>query len=180
MKHPFRIFAVLALSIAAAPAPAQDLQEGYTCCNFHHDKDWISDANWRSLPMIPAGAKIKVLDLGWNNRASVEIDGKPMRIGHDYGRREETLQQFMQKLVVKNDPRKKIARYPEKVRNAIRDGRVIPGMTREQVIISVGYPPTHRTPRLDAGVWNHWISRAGRYEVHFNGKGTVEKIVGDK
>ena len=178
MKKTLR-FAVAALALAAQGALAQDLPQGYTCCNFHYDRDWISDANWRYLPMIPAGAKIKVLDYGMN-RASVEIDGKPMRIGQDYGRRQETLQQFIQKLVVKNDPKARIARYPERIRAAVKEGKVIPGMTREQVIIAVGYPPTHRTPSLDSPVWNLWASRTGRYEVHFNGKGTVEKLVGNQ
>ncbi|HUQ29006.1 MAG TPA: hypothetical protein VM051_10450 [Usitatibacter sp.] len=177
MKKTLRIACLAAMGLASHAALGQDLPSGYTCCNFHYEKDWISDANWRYLPMIPAGAKIKVLDYG-SNRASVEIDGKPMRIGHDYGRREQKLQEYIEKLVVKNDPRARIAKYPEKVREAIRQGKVITGMTREQVIISAGYPPTHRTPRLDASVWNMWASRTGRYEVHFNGKGTVEKLVG--
>jgi hypothetical protein len=169
--------AALLAVLAAGAAAAQNRPEGYTCCNLHYDKDWISDANRRQLPMIPAGAKIKVLDYG-SNRANVEIDGKPMRIGHDYGRGEESLEKFIAKLVVKTDPQVKVKRYPEKVRAAIKEGRVIPGMTRDQVILAVGYPPTHKTPSLDASVWNLWASRAGRYEVHWNSKGTVENIVG--
>ena len=168
-----------AAACTSVAALAQEPLSGYTCCNFHYEKDWISDANWRQLPMIPAGASIKVLNYG-SNRASVEIDGKPMRIGHDYGRREESIQQYVQKLVVKNDPKAKIAKYPERVRNAIKSGNVIPGMTREQVIIAVGYPPTHRTPSLEASVWNMWSTRAGRYEIHWNNRGTVEKLVGQQ
>ena len=179
MKKTVRIAHLLAFALAAPAAFAQQLPEGYTCCNFHYDKDWISDANWRTLPMIPAGAKIKVLEYGWN-RASVEIDGKPMRIGHDYGRKEQPLEAYIARLVVKDDPQARIAKYPPKVKQAIKDGVVIPGMTREQVIIAVGYPPTHRTASLDSNVWNLWASRAGRYEVHFNSKGTVEKLVGEK
>ena len=40
--------------LAAAPAFAEDLPEGYTCCNLHDDGDWISDANWGTMPVIPA------------------------------------------------------------------------------------------------------------------------------
>lgn len=173
-----RLAAALAILGLGLAAHGQELLEGYTCCNLHYDKDWISDANWRQLPSIPAGSKIKITSYGWNNRAYAQIDGREMRIGHDYGRNEEKLEQYVAKLVVKKDPRAAIARYPEKIRTAIKNGTVIPGMTREQVIISVGYPPTHRTPSLDAPVWNLWASRAGRYEVHFNNKGVVEKIVG--
>ena len=177
MKNATLLAAALWLALAATAAAAQDKPEGYTCCNLHYEKDWISDANWRNLPMIPAGAKIKVLDYGLN-RVHVEIDGKPMRIGQDYGRREESLEKFAAKLVVRNNPRGRIDRYPEKVRAAIKEGRVIPGMTREQVIVSVGYPPTHKTPVLNGTVWNHWGARTSRYEVHWARNGTVEKVVG--
>ena len=179
MKKTLRLAAAAALSLAAQAVFAQPLPEGYTCCNFHYDRDWISDANWTHAAMIAAGAKIKVVSYG-SNVANVEIDGKPMRIGHDYGRREESLQQFIQKLVVKNDPKARIAKYPDRIRAAIKEGKVVPGMTREQVIIAVGYPPTHRTPSLESSVWNLWGSRTGRYEVHFNGKGAVEKLVGNQ
>jgi hypothetical protein len=173
--------AAACLALCAAPlACAQALIQGYTCCNLHYDKDWISDANWLHAPMIPAGARIKVLSYDASNHATVEIDGKPMRIGQDYGRKEESLEKFISKLVVKTNPRSKIDRYPENVRSAIKNGKVIPGMTREQVIISVGYPPTHRTPTLDSPVWHHWQSRAGRFEVRWDDKGRVREIIGQK
>jgi hypothetical protein len=177
MKTGCRIVSGLIAACAIAfPAAAQEKPEGYTCCNFHYDKDWISDANWGNLPMIPAGARVKVLDYGWN-RASVEIDGKPMRFGHDYGRSEESLEKFVAKLVVKSNPRAKIDKAPARVKAAINDGKVLSGMTKDQVIMAVGYPPTHRTRNTEASVWHYWASRAGRYEVHFKGN-TVEKVVG--
>jgi len=172
-----RIALTLLTAGLAFAAGAQELLQGYTCCNLHYEKDWISDANWGTFATIPAGAKIKVLSYG-SNRAAVEIDGKPMRIGHDYGRNEESLEKYISKIVVKANPKAKLDRYPDKVRGAIREGKVLPGMTREQVVMSVGYPPTHKTPSLQSSVWNHWASRAGRYEVHWNSKGTVAKVVG--
>jgi hypothetical protein len=177
MKNLTAAMSPLVLAFAASGAFAQELHHGYTCCNLHYDKDWISDANWGNLPMIPAGAPIKVISYG-SNRAAVEIDGKPMRLGHDYGRSEEPLDKWVGKIVSKSNPRAKIDRYPDKVRAAIRNGRVVPGMTREQAIIAIGYPPTHKTRSTDERVWNVWGSRAGRYEVHWTPKGTVERIVG--
>lgn len=172
-----RIATALAVLAFAAPVLAQELPQGYTCCNLHYDGDWISDANWGASPMIPAGAPIKVLSWG-SNRAAVEIEGKALRIGHDYGRKDESLETYVGRLVVKNNPRAKIDRYPEKVRAAIKAGKPATGMTREQVIMAVGYPATHQTRSLDANVWHHWTSRTKRYEIHWNDKGTVQKIVG--
>jgi len=163
----------------ATAAAAQDLPAGFTCCNLHHDKNRISDANWTHAPMIPAGATIRVLAYG-NYEANVEIDGQPFVIAHEYGRKQENVQQFMSRIVVNASPRGKIASWPEPMRSAVAKGTVVSGMTREQVIVSVGYPPMHRTPTLDAPVWNHWQSRAGRFEVYWGADGKVERTNGVK
>jgi hypothetical protein len=179
MRRIAAVTSPLLFAFAACGAFAQELFQGYTCCNLHYDRDWISDANWGNLPRIPAGTPIKVTSYG-SNRAFVDIDGKPMRLGHDYGRNEESLEKWVSKIIVKTSPKPKIERAPEKIRAAIREGKVVPGMTREQVIISVGYPPTHRTRTTDESVWHVWGSRAGRYEIHWTPKGTVDRIVGQQ
>jgi hypothetical protein len=158
---------------------AQELLAGYTCCNLHYDRDRISDVNWTHAPMIPAGAPIRVLGY-LPNEAQVEIDGRPFVIAHEYGRKQESVEQFMRKIVVPASPRPKIEGWPEPVRKAVQNGTVINGMTREQVIVSVGYPPTHRTPSLDANLWQHWQSRAGRFEVYWGADGKVERTNGVK
>jgi len=170
-------YAICAAFSLAASSGCATVPDGYTCCNLHYDADRISDANWRNLPMIPAGATIRIVSYGFNT-AMVEIDGKPLRIAHEYGRDQETLETYVGKLVLPFDPRTRVASWPPEVREAIFRGVVIPGMTREQVLVAVGYPPTHRTFTLDSNVWHLWASRVGRYEVHFNSQGTVEKIVG--
>jgi hypothetical protein len=175
-----RMIAIAALAAGLSGAAyGQALVEGYTCCNLHYEADWISDGNWSGSPIIPAGARIRVVSFGWwNNRAFVEIDGTPFRLGHDYGRAEEPLDKFVSKWIVAENPRNKIALYPEHVKTAIFNGKVIEGMTREQVLIAVGYPPTHQTRTLDSPLWNHWLNRMSRYEVHWSQEGTVQKVVG--
>jgi hypothetical protein len=171
-------YAICAAFSLAASSGCATLPDGYTCCNLHYDADRISDANWRNLPMIPAGATIRIVNYGFNT-AVVEIDGKPIKIAHDYGRDQESLETYVRKLVAQEDPRARVASYSPEVREAIFRGVVIRGMTREQVLVAVGYPPTHRTFTLESNVWHPWASRHGRYEIHFDSQGTVERIVGD-
>lgn len=137
---------------------------GYTCCNFHHNKERINDGNYAQLPMIPAGSPIKVIDYG-RYRANVEIDGKRFRLDLDYGRAAESVEQWVAKLIVDSDPKTKLAGYPGAVRKAIQDGQVMVGMTREQVIMAVGYPMTSENPRLEAPLWRYWWSSFGEYQV---------------
>lgn len=176
MKNTLRAAAASAC-LAALGAAAQDgpVLSGYTCCNLHYSGDWISDGNWGSFPMIPAGTPIKVMSYG-SNRAHVEIDGKSFRIGHDYGRNQESLEQYVAKLVVKDNPRQKVEGYPDGIREAIRLGKLAHGMTREQAIIAAGYPATHRTPVLDAPEWTYWNERLRSYRVTWGADGRIAEI----
>lgn len=160
------------------PANEAPLREGYTCCNLHYEGDWISDSNFGALPFIPAGSRIKLKSYG-RHRLHVDIDDKPMRIGLDYGRAQETLEQFAEKLIVTEDPKAKIARYPADVREAIRFGQVVMGMTQEQTIIAVGYPQRDETVSLEAPVWNYWTSSFAPYRVVWGKSGRIKEIATD-
>lgn len=190
MPHGHRLFPLAALTGVAVlftackqtdvkPDEAQPaLANGYTCCNFHHDKDWINDGNYAQLPMIPAGSPIKVTSYG-RYRAHVDIDGKPFRLGLDYGRDRETTEQWVGKLIVQDDPKARLATYPAAVRTAIQKGQVMVGMTKEQVIMSLGYPLTNENPRLDAPFWRYWWSSFGEYQVHWSHE-RVSKVTGNE
>jgi hypothetical protein len=158
-------------------APSYSILAGYTCCNLHYENDWISDVNWSSMPMIPAGASIKVLEYG-RYRIMTEIDGRKMRLGLDYGR-SQPLEEWARKLVVKEDPRPEIARWPAPVREAVRAGKVAIGMSKEEVIVSLGYPPAHETPSLDRPQWKYWHTSFGSYLVVWDGAGRVKDVITD-
>lgn len=49
----------------------------------------------------------------------------------------------------------------------IQNGQVYQGMTKQGVIMAVGYPPSHATPTLDADVWKYWATQRNRFEVYF-------------
>jgi len=49
----------------------------------------------------------------------------------------------------------------------VRDGHVYQGMTKQGVLIAIGYPPQHRTPSLDGDVWRYWRARNGTFEVYY-------------
>lgn len=167
-----------------APAPvgadgvASFPRQGFACCVLHFDKDWINDGNYAELPMIAAGTPIEVLNYG-RNRAAVKIAGKPMRLGHDYGRDQETLNVWVNKVVVNQDPNPRISSYPPVVQDAIREGKVVIGMTREQAIVAIGYPLTSENVSLDDPQWRMWISSHGEYQLNFGRDGRLASVTGD-
>ncbi|MBX9630828.1 MAG: hypothetical protein K2X67_09930 [Burkholderiales bacterium] len=155
-----------------------ELFQGYTCCNLHHEDDWISDANYATLPMVPLGTPTKVMGYG-RYRVHTEMGGKKMRLGLDYGRKQQTLQEWAAKMIVPEDPKVKLATFPPQVQDAIKQGRVAVGMTKEQVIMSVGYPLANENPSLDAPMWRMWVSSFGEYQLVWDRDGKVKEIVSD-
>lgn len=171
------VVALLLQACATPPSPVAADTAGtlYTCCNLRYEGDWISDANWASLPFIPAGSAVVVKDFG-RYRANAIIDGRPMRIGLDYGREQETREQFVRKLMVEHDPKLRIATFDKEVQAAIQAGKVRPGMTKEQVIISLGYPRTDTTRSTERSEWTYWTIDEQDYVVIWGPDQRVKEI----
>ena len=168
----------LAFGLAAACAPALAQESGFTCCTFHHDGNWISDANWFIHPKIPAGAPARVVAYGdWH--IDVDIGGRRMSLGLDYGRK-QSLRSWAQLMIVAEDPKERFDAWPASVQEAVKAGRVALGMTKEQVIAALGYPPAHATPSLDAVQWKYWYSTHGTYLVSWDESGQVSEVRGSE
>lgn len=157
---------------------AQALPEGYLCCNMRTDGKWISDINYaeNGKRIVAVGTPAKVTGFG-RYRVHVDLAGGSQSIGNDYSRDLEQTA-FAQRYVVAQDPKTKIAGYSTKIQEAIRSARLAPGMTREQVLMSVGYPVSSENPNLDAKVWRYWLTSFAEFQVVFDGD-RVKEITTD-
>ncbi len=52
--------------------------------------------------------------------------------------------------------------------DAIKNGLLKLGMTKDQVLMARGYPPGHKTPSIDADAWTYWSSRFVNATLVFN------------
>lgn len=154
------------------------LISGYTCCNLRSEGDWISELNYIKWGMIPLGTPASVTEYG-RYRSHVNLGGKPMRIGQDYTRNSLSLEQYIRRIIVPDNPNIKLATFPKEVQNAIKLGKVMKGMTKEQVIMSVGYPLTEENPTMDAPLWRMWIDSFSEYQLLWNENGQIKDIVTD-
>lgn len=177
-------FALAGLLAAAAPvaALAQALPqpaEGFLCCNLRTDGKWISDINYaeNGKKIIPAGTPVKATGYG-RYRVYIDLPDGKQAIGNDYSR-DLDLKTFAQRYIVADDPKRKMAGYSPKVRKAIESARVVPGMTREQVTMAVGYPVSSENPQLDAKIWRFWLSSFAEFQVVFGGDDRVKEITTD-
>jgi hypothetical protein len=60
-----------------------------------------------------------------------------------------------------------LARFSAKEKASIEAGEVEPGMSKEAVIASLGYPPKHQTPTLNGNQWRYWRDTFATFVVHF-------------
>jgi hypothetical protein len=153
--------------------------EGYLCCNMRTDGSWVSDINYveGGKRVIPVGTPVKVRGQG-RYRINIEINGAKQSIGNDYSR-DLSLDQFEQRYIVKDDPAQKLATFPAKIREAIQNAKVMPGMTREQVFMAVGYPVSSENPSLDAKVLRFWLDSFNEFQLIFDQSGRVKEITAD-
>ena len=176
----FALAGVLAAACSAGMAQAlPEPADGFLCCNMRTDGKWISDINYaeNGKRVIPVGTPLKATGYG-RYRVRVEMADGKQAIGNDYSR-DMDMTSFAKRYIVAEDPRKKLAGYPPRIRNAIESARLVPGMTREQVTMSVGFPVTSENPRLDANVWRFWLSSFSEFQVVFGPDQRVKEITTD-
>lgn len=166
---------------ASAPAaPSVQGQQRFLCCNLHTEREWLSDGNFYVGRLIPAGTPVTITGTPGRDRVAVQIEGQNYRLGQEYGRNQESFESYMNKVLVTTDPRPKINSFAPPVRDAIRQSKLARGMTKEQVLLSLGYPPTHGTASLDSMEWKYWYNRYATYLVLFDQQGRLRDIVADQ
>jgi outer membrane protein assembly factor BamE (lipoprotein component of BamABCDE complex) len=177
--------AVLVMLMAGAgchKGPAPDIAQYqnrnlFTCCNIHYETDEINDANYYVGTTIPLGTPATIQG-ATGDSVTFLADGKKLTLQHRYGRDQESMAQYIDKVFVAVDPKTRLAGYSRSAQAAIKEGRVERGMTRDQVLLSLGYPATHKTPSLDAREWTYWYNRWVTFKVAFDDGGKVATVIG--
>lgn len=166
---PLALCAALGLASTVTPASAAEKYSGFLCCNLRTDGSWASDNNYaeNGKRILPAGTPVEVTGYG-RFRTNIRVNGEKQSIGNDYSRDLDDAA-FTKRWVVTEDPNLKIAGYPEKIKKAISNAQVAKGMTREQVLMALGYPMSSENPNLDAKVWRYWRGSFSEFQVQFAG-----------
>jgi len=60
-----------------------------------------------------------------------------------------------------------LSSFTDAERKAIAYGGVEVGMTKEAVVVALGYPPKHKTPSLTDNQWRYWQNRTNTFLVIF-------------
>jgi hypothetical protein len=175
--------AVLLLAAGCAsmqPSPLNASLAGttrYLCCNVHYETTSLSDANYYVGTTLPAGTPVQI-DAVRARSVTFTALGSKFTLDQSYGAQQEPFETYLNKVLVIQDPNPVIARQPKAVQEAIRDSRVENGMTKEQVLFSLGYPPTHETSSTQSLIWKYWRNRFATFIVRFDANDKVSSLDG--
>jgi hypothetical protein len=191
--------ALLTLGALAGPVvatvppvdPSLQRMEGhyyFLGCNLHADMIYnkISSVNYQ-LPgeLLPWGTEVRILrvsnrrlvfeDVSKNRRYTYEFHWKTRRLG--------VLTEHLNRLFLESADqlKQRVEGLSGIDRDGIYEGRVKPGMSREAVLVAIGYPPefANREALMTDRDWLYWISRHKKMIVSFGRDGLVSRVNGD-
>jgi hypothetical protein len=179
---PMRILAITLAAGLLLSACATHLPQpitGYTCCNLHPDAGWISSANMLGGAIVPAGQPV-VIDTMKRDRYLYGTMGSDyITLRDDTARSKDDVLRWTRQIVVPTDPRVALARWSPEVQKAVYSGKVLVGMTRAQVLMSLSYPSLNDTKDLGASTWRYWtIQEDEPVDVRFGADGLVSGFAG--
>lgn len=153
--------------------------DGYLCCNLRVNGNWASDANAARSGDRVLKAGTKVIGLAYGSaQLDVEIEGQKISVGNDYSRT-IPMKEFAARWVVAKDPTPAMQKWTPRIQQAVKAGRIVPGMNRKQVLMSLGWPTASATPNLEDPVWSYTATNGSRYKVVFNPAWLVKAVDAD-
>ena len=115
---------------------------------------------------------------GWRNRGFKIIDTQNKEeifFEYNHDRMEMTKETYLSHITSPGTV--SLADMSDIDKKGIEDGKAYMGMTKDGVMMALGYPATHKTPSPEENTWTYWTNRFGTLEVVFDNNGIVTDII---
>lgn len=150
----------------------------YTQLNMHMNpgrggKQTVETTNYSIGILIPINSEVTLSEVSSNtvvfvyNGIEVTLISKAKYTGLDM---QQTIDRYFGKTQIS------LGKFTNAELDAIKNSETKIGMSKEAVLLSRGYPPSHVTPSLDGDTWTFWKTRWNKEIVQFK-DGKVEKII---
>jgi hypothetical protein len=139
-----------------------------------------SYANWTDWPghgFEPYNTKLQIKVSGWKKLIIVANSGKAIKTINweiDLQNIGMSTSEYI-KLITSPNP-VSYEGLSEIDRQGIQEGKALPGMSKQGVMIALGYPAKHMTPSTDLNKWIYWKGRFNKLAVEFSTEGKVVSI----
>jgi len=177
---------LLMLSFCAPSPPLSKEVSGrtfFTAANIWYEiPEKILSTNYHLGTILPVGTKVEVDEVTSGEirfRSEHGQDFKFIFIKKHSSAETEISDYFHMYFSTENPLREggPYQKFSDKEKKNIEKGTIEVGMSKEAVLMSYGYPPTHKTPSLEGDIWVYWTSRFANSAVHFvNGRVTRSNL----
>ena len=129
---------------------------------------------WTGHDVLPYNTKIEAKSF-FNRIWIVEVStGREIEMEFHSGRMGMSAKEYID-LITSPTP----VSYPDLSdvdRQGIKEGKALVGMSKQGVMIALGYPAKHETPSTDQNRWTYWKGRMAKYAVEFDNNGKVASV----
>jgi len=146
-----------------SPLPSAREPALYTCCNLHFNRDGdASDANYENIggTTVPLGTRVTIVSDHRNVidfRAAVPSQ-QVFTLVFRFGRSHMKAAEYFSLVLVPDDPTPRLKSVDVSIAAAVREGRIMPGMAKADVLLARGYPPFHHPAGVEADRWTYYES----------------------
>ena len=120
----------------------------------------ISSINYQQGTVLPFGTEVEIIEVTANSiRFKVVPSGPSYTIKYYEKYAMEPIREYLKKLITTQNRDELTKDTNPRFLNAMLSGKVLPGMTRKEVILTYGPPSPHRTPSQLNPTWVYWRKR---------------------
>lgn len=181
---------VMAAGLSPETLPLRELEGRFLFLgnNLHADQasGKVSSVNYQLRgDMLPWGTEVRIVRVA---RKYLVFEDVAKKRQYRYGFHWKTsgavpLLDHVKRVFVESveELKKQVDAMSDVDKDGIYEGRVKPGMSREGVLVAIGYPPefANRDELLTDREWLYWINRFERMVVGFSREGLVNRITGN-
>lgn len=157
---------MIAMFSTNAFAVVPEIDKSYfTKHNFMFEKGRHVTTNYWRGELVPINSKVKVLAIG-GKTMTVEYKGQIIKIKNIAKHTKKTIEQIADNLLSATP-----VNVSGKFAKSIQFGEMRFGMTKQEVLMTRGYPPAHKTISTESDRWIFWSSRFVQQTIIFeNGR----------
>lgn len=141
-------------------------QTYYTRFTFRDEGDKYVATNYARGTVVPINTAVTVVSMsGDKMRLKLNDSGRTITVENQKKYTLKSLPEFARLMLAKEMT--PLDKLPPEVAQAVRDGELHKGMTKELALMTRGYPPAHETPSTEGNRWVYWSSRFIKVTVLF-------------
>lgn len=159
--------------IAILPSPVQISVGGeyFVRYNFFHERNKHFTTNYTRGFMVPINTKVKVLSIG-DDEMNILVNGQEVKVENVEKYTQRSIQEIASEMLGTSPvPIEKLGNFATR---HISNGQLRLGMTKEQVLMTRGYPPRHETYSTESDRWVYWSSRFVKLTLVFENNRLIQ------